>query len=88
MLRCTRLLMVVAMTGSAGVACSPAPPAGEAAASGPELIVCVDPRPQICTAHYDPVCGRDGDGEYKTYANACSACSDGAVSGHRPGACE
>ena len=87
MLRCTRLLMVV-MSGFAAVACSPAPPAGEAAASGPELSVCEDPRAQICTAHYDPVCGHVGNDKYKTYANACSACSDGAVSGHRPGACE
>jgi hypothetical protein len=42
----------------------------------------------VCTAHYDPVCGALGDGTYKTYSNACSACSDAAVTGHRPGACE
>lgn len=88
MLRCTRLLMVVVFAGIAFVACTPAPTAGEAALSGPELSMCEDPRPQICTANYDPVCGHVGDGKYKTYANACSACSDGIVAGHRPGACE
>jgi len=88
MRRRRRILMMVAMIGLAAAACSPAPPAGDAASPDPELNVCEDPRPQICTAHYDPVCGQVGDGKYKTYANACSACSDGDVSRHRPGACE
>ena len=69
------------------VACS-APEAEKAGAGDASLTPCVEPRPEICTAHYDPVCGVRDDGTVKTYANACSACGDAAVAGHRPGACE
>ena len=49
---------------------------------------CADPRPEICTMDYTPVCGQLRDGTEKTYSNGCSACSDIAVESYRPGACE
>jgi hypothetical protein len=76
------------MSSFVAVACSPAPSAGEAKSSRPELTACEDPRSQICTLQYDPVCGFASDGNSKTYGNACSACADETVSGHRAGACK
>lgn len=39
-------------------------------------IKCEDPRPEMCTQEYVPVCGERMDGSRKTYGNACSACAD------------
>ena len=47
---------------------------------------CPDPRPQACTMDYNPVCGVVGD-ETKTFANGCTACSEGKVKGFYLGAC-
>lgn len=41
--------------------------------------VCEDPRPQVCTMDYRPVCGTLGDGTSKSYANGCGACADAEV---------
>jgi len=49
--------------------------------------VCEDPRPQVCTMDYRPVCGSLADGSVKTYANGCGACSDGKVSSWVEGEC-
>jgi hypothetical protein len=52
-------------------------------------VQCTDPRPQVCTMDYTPVCAtRDETAEMVTYANACTACADIIVSYHQPGACE
>ena len=52
-------------------------------------VQCTDPRPQVCTMDYTPVCAsRDATGEMATYANACTACADITVMYHQPGACE
>lgn len=52
------------------------------------LTMCTEPRPQACTRDYVPVCGALKEGGVKTYSNACDACADAAVLGHRAGACE
>jgi hypothetical protein len=51
-------------------------------------VACPEPRPQVCTQDYRPVCAMMHDGSFKTYSNGCSACSDPAVTGYREGACE
>jgi alkaline phosphatase D len=53
-----------------------------------ETVPCPEPRPQVCTQDYRPVCAVRQDGSYKTYANGCSACSDPEVTGYLEGTCE
>ena len=48
---------------------------------------CTQPRPQVCTMDYQPVCGIQADGTKKTYSNGCSACSDLKVIGYNEGEC-
>ena len=52
------------------------------------ITACTEPRPQICTREYRPVCATLADGSTKTYATGCTACSDPKVSGYRNLACE
>ena len=49
--------------------------------------VCEEPRPQMCTMDYRPVCGTTLSGEEKTYSNGCSACSETSVLSYVPGEC-
>ena len=51
------------------------------------ITACTDPRPQMCTMEYDPVCGVRSDGSEMTYSTGCVACSDANVTGYRPGEC-
>lgn len=51
-------------------------------------ILCKEPRPEICTREYVPVCAVLADSTTKTYANGCEACADKQVVSHLPGACE
>ena len=64
-----------------------------------DAVQCTEPRPEICTMDYTPVCATRDNGtrcattpcestETATYANACSACADPAVMYHLPAACE
>jgi hypothetical protein len=50
--------------------------------------VCTDPRPQVCTMDYRPVCGRRVSGERKTFSNGCTACSHPEVESYTEGKCE
>jgi hypothetical protein len=50
--------------------------------------ICKEPRPQMCSMIYSPVCGTAKDGSHKTYGNACSACATSAVVGYTAGACK
>ena len=51
-------------------------------------IVCTDPRPEICTMEYRPVCASGLSGEPTTFSSACSACSDQKVLHYKIGECE
>lgn len=48
---------------------------------------CKDPRPQMCTMIYQPVCGLDEGGQWKTYSSGCNACSHPEVVGYNQDAC-
>lgn len=52
-----------------------------------DLILCEEPRPQICTHEYDPVCAKLQDGSIKTSSTGCTSCSDPEVIGYKMGAC-
>ena len=78
------LFAVIATVGVLGCSSSSVP---QDTADTPELTRCVDPRPQVCTRDYRPVCGVSTDGSKKTYGNACGACSHQEVVGHSPGEC-
>ncbi|MFO7606249.1 MAG: hypothetical protein R6W72_08120 [Desulfurivibrionaceae bacterium] len=64
-----------------------------------EKVICTEPRPQVCTMEYDPVCATRDTGEKclntpcdnteeATYSNGCVACADQRVFSYRPGSCE
>ena len=53
-----------------------------------DLIICEEPRPQICTREYNPVCGKLQDGSTVTGSTGCTSCSDPKVVGYKMGACE
>ncbi len=41
--------------------------------------LCEEPRPQMCTREYLPVCGVQDNSLAKTYGNACTACAEQQV---------
>jgi alkaline phosphatase D len=55
--------------------------------SNKKQTICTDPRPQLCTMDYRPVCAQLEDGSFKTYANGCAACSDQMVTTYEEGVC-
>ena len=52
-----------------------------------DIILCEEPRPQVCTKEYNPVCAMLKDGSARTGATGCTSCSDPEVTGYTMGAC-
>ncbi len=48
---------------------------------------CSEPRPQVCTMEYAPVCADLVAGGRKQYASACNACADDTVAAYLKGEC-
>lgn len=60
-----------------------------------DVVVCQDPRSNVCTREYAPVCAIKkcmaspcSSVKKVTYANACTACADKTVRAYRPLKCE
>ncbi len=91
----TSLFLVVLLTFSSGVKASGAEgndclphKVSQTSSQEPETMVCKDPRPEICTMDYRPVCGTKSDGTQATYSNGCGACSDPEVVEYVQGECK
>ncbi len=51
------------------------------------LTQCTEPRPEICTREYAPVCALLQEGTRRSYASKCVACSDQNVVAYKAGKC-
>ena len=51
-------------------------------------VMCTEPRKQMCTREYRPVCGQKVGGTTGTYSNKCTACSNAEVKAYTVGACQ
>jgi hypothetical protein len=71
----------------AGGTAVPEPQQTEQTETSPNLVQCTEPRPQMCTMEYLPVCADLRDGTRRTYASGCVACADADVVGYRPDQC-
>jgi hypothetical protein len=92
------LILLLAACSQAPVASESSPPRAQPKDDPPVMVMCTDPRPEMCTQQYDPVCATRDTGircvttpcpssELKTMGNACTACSDPNVSGWVKGEC-
>ncbi len=70
------------------VACTPSTAKKEMHEPGAlDLILCEEPRSQVCTREYKPVCATSQNGNSQTGSTACTACSDLSVKGYKMGEC-
>ncbi|MBL4712571.1 MAG: hypothetical protein JKX75_08770 [Gammaproteobacteria bacterium] len=51
------------------------------------VILCEEPRPEVCTREYNPVCALLKDGRTQTSSTACTACANREVIGYKMGEC-
>jgi len=56
--------------------------------SDKKLTQCVSPKAEVCTKEYKPVCGFETDGNYRTFSNACMACSVAEINAYDDGVCK
>ena len=87
------VILLAALSGACAAADAPQPSAPQ-----PAYVACTNPRPEVCTRDYRPVCAQVDTGKRcvtvpcessvnETRGNACSACGDPKVIGYRAGAC-
>jgi len=92
-----KLLLVIFITYFIS-ACSDEQP-NEIEVAAQAVTECTNPRPEMCTMDYRPVCATKDTGvrcvtqpcdstETATYSNGCSACSDHMVLSYEPEACQ
>lgn len=62
-------------------ACSGSPPAPD------PVTQCNEPRPQVCTMEYNPVCATLLNGGTKQYASPCNACAHDTVASYLADVC-
>lgn len=77
-------ICTIVVLGSLLSACNGAATLDTASSEGMQ---CADPRPQVCTMEYNPVCAVLSSGSSKQYSSPCNACADDAVMRYLSGAC-
>ncbi len=82
-----RIAWAIALLILAGCSTSASQPAPAFSLASDPLTPCTDPRPELCTMQYAPVCASMVDEGFRTYASACNACADQAVAGYQSGPC-
>jgi len=77
-------VVVLIPAGCAGVQTAGSAPD---TADSKDLVICSEPRPQICTQEFRIVCAQMQDDSFKEYSNGCTSCTDPDVVGYRDGSC-
>ena len=77
------LLFLLTVGLQSGCATTTAEPEPEATT----LNFCPEPRPEMCTQDYRPVCAQLSDGTWQEYSNGCNACSDENAVSYKEGKC-
>ena len=87
MLRMTYILLLAAFS-QLSISCASSSEKNDINEPGAiDVILCEEPRPQVCTREYRPVCATFQDGSSKTYATGCTSCSDSLVKYYKPEEC-